>query len=427
MKNYTNSNMDLPKYLYNAGNKFIPHKTPIYYSGPYWDGNELQSAVNALMKGKWLSSGENVHKFEKKFSKMFNHKCSLMVNSGSSANLVMIGALKKVLGWKDGDEIILSPVGFPITIAPVIQYGLNPVFVDIEFNTLNFDVNLIEEKITNRTKAIFISPVLGNPPNFDRLLEIKDKYGIELIMDNCDSLGSKWRGKLLTDYTIASSCSFYPAHHITTGEGGMVSSNNEEVISTARSLAWWGRDCYCIGCANLLPKGTCGKRFDKWLPDYDGIVDHKYVFTNIGYNLKPLDLQGALGVVQLDKFDEIHERRRNSKYALEKILEKFVVGVEVPKELEHAETSWFGTPIVCYDRKLKGLLVEYFERNKVQTRNYFAGNILIQPAYKYLDDKSKYPKSNEVLDRVFFIGASPHYNKNIFDYIQSICEARYYQ
>jgi len=275
----------------------------------------------------------------------------------------------------------------------------------------------LEEKITDRTRAIFISPVLGNPPDFDRLLEIKDKYGIELIMDNCDSLGSKWRGKLLTDYTIASSCSFYPAHHITTGEGGMVSSDNELIVSTARSFAWWGRDCYCVGSANLLACGTCGNRFDKWLKDYDEIVDHKYIFTNMGYNLKPLDLQGAMGLVQLDKFDEIHERRRNSKNKLHKIIVKNVDGVYLPNELEPSETSWFGTPIVCRDKEQKDKLVKYFEDIKVQTRNYFAGNILLHPGYRELDDYKNYPNSNQVLDRVFFIGASPHYDTDIFNYI----------
>ena len=417
--------MKSPKYLYNANSEFIPGKTSIYYSGPYWDEKELESAVSVLMNGKWLASGENVRKFERRFSKKFNLKDSVMVNSGSSANLVMIAAIKKVLGWKDGDEILLSPVGFPTTIAPVVQHGLKPVFVDIEFDTLNFDLDLLEEKITDKTRAIFISPVLGNSPDFDRMLEIKDKYGIELIMDNCDSLGSKWKGKLLTDYTIASSCSFYPAHHITTGEGGMVSSNNQQIVQEARSFAWWGRDCYCVGSANLLACGTCGNRFDKWLKDYDEIVDHKYIFTNMGYNLKPLDLQGAMGVVQLDKFDEIHERRRNSKNKLQKIIEECVPNVYLPNELEPSETSWFGTPIVCDNKKQKDELVKYFEDIKVQTRNYFAGNILLHPGYSHLDDYSKYPNSNKVLDKVFFIGASPHYDNVIFDYIQTKLQEKY--
>tara|TARA_Y100000361_G_C11158340_1_gene345614 strand:- start:542 stop:1804 length:1263 start_codon:yes stop_codon:yes gene_type:complete len=414
-----------PKYMYNVNEEFIPFKTPIYYSGPFWDENELNSAVEVLMNGKWLSSGENVRKFERKFSKMFNQAESVMVNSGSSANLVMIGAIKKALKWEDGDEIIVSPVGFPTTIAPIVQHNLKPVFIDIEFDTLNFDLDLLEEKINDKTRAIFISPVLGNPPDFDKLIQIKEKYNIELVLDNCDSLGSKWKNKLLSDYVIASTCSFYPAHHITTGEGGMISSNNMDVINTARSLAWWGRDCYCVGSANLLACGTCGNRFDKWLKDYDEIVDHKYIFTNMGYNLKPLDLQGAIGVVQLDKFDEIHERRRNSKYKLQHIIEKCVPDVYVPDELSLSETSWFGTPIVCKDKKQKDKLVKYFEEIKVQTRNYFAGNILLHPGYSHLDDFKSYPNSNKVLDKVFFIGASPHYDDTIFNYIEEQLSKEY--
>ena len=406
------------RYVYNSNKEFIPGKTPIYYSGPYWDNRESETAITSFLMGKWLSSGESVRKFERKFSKKFNQLESVMVNSGSSANLVMIGAIKKVMGWKDGDEIILSPVGFPTTIAPVVQHGMTPVFIDIEFDTLNFDVNLIEDKITDRTKAIFISPVLGNSPDFDKLLEIKEKHNLELIMDNCDSLGSKWRGKYLTDYSIASSCSFYPAHHISTGEGGMVSSNNMDIINTARSLAWWGRDCYCVGSANLLACGTCGNRFDKWLKDYDEIIDHKYLFTNMGYNLKPLDLQGAIGLVQLEKWEEIHSNRVNSKNRLQEIIENNVEGAYVPSELEYAETSWFGTPIVCRDKEQKNKLVKYFEDIKVQTRNYFAGNILLHPGYSDLDDFKKYENSNKVFDKVFFIGASPHYNDEIFNYIE---------
>jgi len=404
----------------NDFKNFVPYETPIYYSGPYWGDDEVQAAINALMTGKWISSGEHTHKFECQFSKKFNQKYSTMVNSGSSANLVMIGAIKKVLGWDDGDEIILSPVGFPTTIAPVVQHGFSPVFVDVEFDTLNFDLELIEDKITERTRAIFVSPVLGNPPDFDRLLEIKNRYDIELIMDNCDSLGSRWRGKLLPEYAIASSCSFYPAHHISTGEGGMVSSNSEEIIAVARSLASWGRDCYCVGAANQLPNGTCGKRFSKWLDHYDDPVDHKYVFNNMGYNLKPLDLQGAIGLVQLKRFDEIYEKRRTSKYELGKILEENPEAYDlyVPKELEHAEVSWFGTPIVCNHKLTKTYLVKYFEKIKVQTRNYFAGNILLHPGYSHLDDYKKYPNANQVLDRVFFIGASPHYTEEIFSYIR---------
>jgi CDP-6-deoxy-D-xylo-4-hexulose-3-dehydrase len=254
----------------------------------------------------------------------------------------------------------------------------------------------------------------------DRLLEICEKHNLELLLDDCDSLGSTWRGKYLSEYAIASSCSFYPAHHISTGEGGMVSSNIEEIVSIARSLAWWGRDCYCVGSQNLLCNGVCGKRFGQWLPDYDGVVDHKYVFTNIGYNLKPLDLQGAIGLVQLEKFAEIERRRNQSKRRLQVILEQTVPGIRVPGELAEAGTCWFGTPIICPDRETKQGLVAHLEGHKIQTRNYFAGNILLQPAYRHLDKAENYPNANVVLDRVFFIGAAPHYHEQIFTYIRQI-------
>lgn len=418
-------NHDILKYLYNTTPEtFVPFKTPIYYSGPYWDSEEIVAIMKAILGGKWITSGEQVHKFEVQFSKKFKLGHSVMVNSGSSANLALVGAVKKYLGWEDGDEIILSVVGFPTTLAPIIQHNLKPVFIDIELETLNFDLELIEEKITDRTKAIFLSPVLGNPPNMDRLLEICEKHGLKLILDNCDSLGSTWRGKYLNEYAIASSCSFYPAHHISTGEGGMVSSNIQEIVTIARSLAWWGRDCYCVGATNLLPCGSCGNRFDRWLPGYDGIVDHKYVFTNMGYNLKPLDLQGAIGLVQLEKFEEIDRRRNNSKNQLQAILEEYVEGIKVPGQLPEAGTCWFGTPIICPDRESKQSLVDFFETNKIQTRNYFAGNILLQPAYKHLDKAENYPNANVVLDRVFFIGAAPHYHEKIFEYVKERLQER---
>ena len=419
------SEMGLPNFIHNDFKNFEPGKTNIFYSGPYWDENEVEMAIKAFMTGKWLSSGEYVHKFERRFAKKFNTKHALMVNSGSSANLVMIGAIKKVLEWKDESEILVSPVGFPTTIAPLVQHGLKPVFVDIEFDTLNFDVNLLEEKITDKTVGIFLSPVLGNPPDMDKILQICKDNNLELILDGCDSLGTKWREKLLVEYSIAWTDSFYPSHHITTGEGGMVCSNDERIISTARSIAWWGRDCYCVGAANLLPNGTCGNRFDNWLPSYQGVIDHKYIFTNVGYNLKPLDLQGAIGLSQLEKVDEIHEKRRNSKQKLEEMLEKYA-HVFVPKELSHAETSWFGTPIICHDKEQKDLLVSYFEKNKIQTRNYFAGNILLHPAYSDLDYWADYPQSNEVLNKVFFIGAAPHYTQEVFDYVELKLQERYF-
>jgi len=408
-------------FLYNLNNEdFDPKKSTIYYSGPYWDNKEIIAIFETVLTGKWLVSGEKVNQFEKRFSAQFNHHSSVMVNSGSSANLVMIAALKRYFDWCDGDEIIVSTVGFPTTVAPIVQANLSPVFVDIEFNDLNFDLEEVESKITDKTRAIFISPVLGNPPDMDLLVELAQKYSIELVMDDCDSLGSRWNGKYLTDYAVASSCSFYPAHHITTGEGGMVSSNNNEIVKLARSFAWWGRDCYCVGAANLLQNGTCKKRFDRWLPDLDISIDHKYLFTNIGYNLKPLDLQGAVGTVQLEKFEEIHAKRRAYKEKIGSFFEAAIDGVRVINEHSKAEASWFGVPLICHDKKLKRKLVDHLEGNRIQTRNYFAGNILLHPGYSNLDNAMDYPNANRVLDQVFFVGCSPTYSSAMIDYIEEV-------
>jgi CDP-6-deoxy-D-xylo-4-hexulose-3-dehydrase len=401
--------------------QFIPGKDNVYYSGPYWDDSEATELIHSVMKGKWLSSGEKVNKFEHEFSKKFNFKYSVMVNSGSSANLVMFAALKKHFGWQDGDEIIVCACGFPTTVAPIVQNGLKPVFVDIDWSDLNWDLNQIQEKISSRTVAAISSPVLGNPYDIGKFVDLCRRNSIAVIADNCDSLGSKWNDNYLTDYAVAASCSFYPAHHICTIEGGMVSSNIKEIVDLARSFAWWGRDCYCVGQQNLLSCGTCGKRFDKWLDGYDGVVDHKYIFSNMGYNLKPLDLQGGVGCVQLTKFEEIHRIRRDNKKEIGNILES-ISGVRVVGERQEAETSWFGVPIICEYKELKESLVAHLEKNKIQTRNYFAGNILLHPGYSHLDDASKYPNANQVLNKVFFLGCSPTINSAMIEYIKQIID-----
>jgi CDP-6-deoxy-D-xylo-4-hexulose-3-dehydrase len=410
-----------PKYAYNC-KEFTPGKDTVFYSGPYWDEKEVIAGVTAFLTGKWLVSGENVAKFQWAFGHKFNVKHCHMVNSGSSANLTMVAALKKHLGWKDGDQVIVSPVGFPTTIAPLVQNGLAPVFVDIEMNTLNFDLDQVEKWITDKTVAIFVSPVLGNPPHMDRIKDMCERHGIRLIGDNCDSLGTKWDGKLLTDYYYAWTTSFYPAHHISTGEGGMVCSNDEQLINTARSISWWGRDCRCVGAANLLACGTCGNRFDKWLEGYNGIIDHKYLFTNMGYNLKPLDLQGAIGIEQLKKIDEIDVKRRVNFARIKYLFEKYIPGVRVAENLLLADPSWFGVPLITDTPELKEKLQAFCEENKIQTRNYFAGNILLHPGYKHLDDAAKYPNANKALSNVFFVGCPPHYGEEVFAYYESVMQ-----
>lgn len=404
----------MPPYLMN--HEIRPGKDLIHYSGPVWDQREIGAAVQCLYSGKWLPSGGEVYKFENAFSRKFGHNASLMVNSGSSANLTMLASLKKYYDWRDGDEIIVSVVGFPTTVAPIIQNNLKPVFVDIELTTLNFDLDLVREKITPKTKAIFISPVLGNPPDMERL---HDDYRRLLVLDGCDSLGSKFLGTYLSAYALATSCSFYPAHHLCTGEGGMVSSSNEELVRLTRKFAWWGRDCWCVGAANSLKDGTCGNRFSEHLGVDIGVVDHKYIFSEIGYNLKPLDLQGAIGLEQLKKFDMIHEKRREIYSRIRWFLAKNRPDLFIPTELSHAETSWFGIPILCPNQETKTKLVKNLEDKKIQTRNYFAGNLLCHPGYKHLDDWKKYPVANEVLSRVFFIGCYPLYSESVLQYIES--------
>lgn len=411
----------LPKFAHNLNPNL---KNKVYYSGPYFDENEMTAAIETLLFGKWSSSGEVCAKFEKEFSKKINQKYSFFTNSGSSANLLLVAACKEYFKWDNHSEIIISAVGFPTTTAPVIQNNLKPVFIDIEWDTLNFNLSKIEEKITDKTVAIFLSPVLGNPPDMDILLDLLNKYPkIQLLLDNCDSLGSKWNNKYLNEFAIASSCSFYPAHEITTLEGGMVSSNIEEIVELARSYGTWGRDCYCVGTCNLLSKGSCGKRFSNWLPDFPNtIIDHKYVFNRIGYNLKPLDLQGAIGIEQLKKLDIICYKRFDNSQKIINIFTSNIKNIKSVKILN--KTSWvpFGVPFICENAYEKYRLVKYLEDNGIQTRNYFAGNLLMHMGYKHLDDYKNYPESNKVLDLVFFIGCAPTISNENINYIQEVIE-----
>jgi CDP-6-deoxy-D-xylo-4-hexulose-3-dehydrase len=405
----------IPEYCHNQ--KGCSEK--IYYSGPLMTDEELVEAIDSLLFGKWFSSGEKVFKFEQEFSKTVNQKHSVMVNSGSSANLVMLCALKQYFKWDENSEILISVVGFPTTLNPIIQTNLKPVFVDIEYETLNFDLNELVKKISINTKAIFVSPVLGNPPDMDKLIEIAKNYKLEIIMDGCDSYGSRWRDKHLNEYSIATSCSFYPAHHITTGEGGMVSSNNEEIIKLARTFAWWGRDCYCVGPANLLKNGTCNCRFSNWIKELPYEIDHKYLFSQIGYNLKPLDLQGGIGLAQLKKAESIHQQRKENKIKIQKILSS-VEGLRFPTQDDRADVSWFGVPVICRNFDQKTKIVNYLESNSIQTRNYFAGNILLHPAYKHLENWKNYPNASKVLGNVFFIGCSPTISEANLVYLEKI-------
>jgi CDP-6-deoxy-D-xylo-4-hexulose-3-dehydrase len=396
----------------------------ILYSGPYYDSNEIDYAFHILMNGKWLVDGEEVRKFEKEFSAMFHSYYSLMVNSGSSANLVSILALKKRYKLGPNDKILVSSVGFPTTFAPMMLANLGIEFVDIEWETLNFNLNQIEKKCKNNKniKAIFISPALGNPPNFDRLLEISKNYDVMLLLDGCDSLGSTWDSKDLNYYTLFTTCSFYPAHHITCfGGGGMVSSDDINFMNIAKSIAGWGASCVCSGEDRKLSTGKCGKRFSKWLKNVDAVLDHKYIYNNIGLNVKPLEIQGAVGRIQLGKFPEIKQKRMENYFSMIDIfLNKFENDLKIVEIHRKAEPCFFAVPLICNNKEFKEKLVAHLEKSGLQTRNYFAGNILAHPAYENLGDYKEFPNANRVLTHVFFVGAAPHYTAETFERIQKI-------
>jgi CDP-6-deoxy-D-xylo-4-hexulose-3-dehydrase len=405
---------------------FVAGETPIQYSGPTWNNEEVEAAIFAVLRGKWLSSGENVARFERAFSKHVGRKHSVMCNSGSSANLLMMAALKSrhTYGF-EGIEVITPVVCFPTTVAPILQCGFVPRFVDIESATLNLDLDQFEKAITSKTKAVIFAHVLGNPPDLDRVQEICRARNVLLLEDNCDALGSTWRGKPVGSFGVMSSHSFYPAHHITTGEGGMVSMDDDNLAKVVRGIAWWGRDCYCIGAANLSLSGTCGRRFDRWLePGYSGIVDHKYVYQEVGYNLKPLDLQGAIGLVQLGKLEFVKQARKRIYDRYFSVCRNYSGLIRVATPSAQADVSWFGFPItVTTDKFDRAELVNYLEGRRIQTRNYFSGNILYHPPYAHLGNPLDYPHAGEVMRSTFFIGVHPAMTDKMIEYVQDALEA----
>lgn len=427
----TKHGINAPRFAY--GRAFDPAKPQCLYSGPVFDQDELVAATSTLCEGKWSVAGENVHRFEGMFSRYQNQAESCMVNSGSSADLLLVAATKARFGWKDGDGVIVSTLSFPTTVSAIILNGLKPVFVDIEWETLNADNGAIDyalgaqewsASVTNTIRAIFVSPVLGNPPDIDRLVALSERYGVKLLLDGCDSLGTTWRDKHLAEYATVTSCSFFPSHHASTLQGGMISSNDTELIRIARQMASWGRACYCTGAANLLPNGVCGCRFKAWLPALPDVeVDHKYVYeTAQAYNLQPLDIQGAIGCVQMGKLEAIHMARRKAWTRLLFIWEstRLYEECDTARMWSNAsDPSWFGFSIICPNYAYKRALQSHLEVAGIQTRNAFAGHILQQPGYAHLGRAEDYPNACDVLRRVFFIGANPSWQDAHFTHIES--------
>lgn len=401
-----------------ASKTWVAGKDFVNYAGPHFNADEYVAAAEILLNG-WLVMGDKSVKFEKEFPKQFGKYNGILTNSGSSSNLLMMSALTSKRGYNlpKGTKVLMPIAGFPTTLNPTLQVGFTPVFVDIELDTLNLDLDQVEKVLAENPdiRVITFAHVLGNPPNMDRLMEIVRKHKLILLEDCCDALGSTYNGKPLGSYGEMASCSFYPAHHMTMGEGGYVACETPQQEVILRSFREWGRGCYCVGPeANKLKCGSCGKRFQEWIPTMPGeVFDHKYVYDEIGYNLKPIELQSAMGLVQLEKLDEIHALRRRNYALLFAIYSKYEEFFHLPRPQDKADPSWFAFPLTI--RKgapfKRADIVDYLEENLIQTRPYFAGNIMLQPAYSHIMDpqlaKDNFPVATFTMTNTYFHGTSP--------------------
>jgi CDP-6-deoxy-D-xylo-4-hexulose-3-dehydrase len=401
-----------------ANKTWVAGKDFVNYAGPHFNADEYVAAVETILNG-WLVMGDKSIKFERAFPKHFGKNNGILTNSGSSSNLLMMSALTSKRGYNlpKGTKVLMPIAGFPTTLNPTLQVGFTPVFVDIELGTLNLDLDQVERVLAEQPdiRVITFAHVLGNPPNMDRLMELVKKHNLILLEDCCDALGSTYDGKPLGSYGEMSSCSFYPAHHMTMGEGGYVACNTYEQEVILRSFREWGRGCYCVGPeANKLKCGSCGKRFQEWIPEMPGeIFDHKYVYDEIGYNLKPIEMQSAMGLHQLEKLPEIHALRRRNYALLFDIYKKYEDFFYLPRPQEKANPSWFAFPLTIRENApfKRSDIVDYLEENLIQTRPYFAGNIMLQPAYSHLmkpaDARDNFPVATHVMKNTFFHGTSP--------------------
>ena len=398
---------------------FVPGESTIASSGKLLGAEELQFMAEAVLDG-WLTAGRFNEEFEKKLAQFIGVKYLLTVNSGSSANLVAFSALTSPkLGdraIKPGDEVIGVAAGFPTTVNPILQFGAIPVFVDVELGTYNIDVNKIEAAIGPKTKAIMLAHTLGNPYNLDVITQLSKKYGLWLIEDCCDALGSTYNGQMVGTFGDIGTLSFYPAHHITMGEGGAVFTNNLELRQIAESFRDWGRDCYC-------PPGkdnTCGRRYCWKLGNLPEGYDHKYTYSHLGYNLKITDMQAACGLAQLAKADVFIQRRKDNFKFLKSRLASCNEYITLPEASAKSDPSWFGFPITLRANAPTSRtdLLDYLAQSQVGTRLLFAGNLTRQP---YMQG-AKYRISGEltntdvVMNNTFWIGLQPNLTEEMLDY-----------
>lgn len=405
--------------FFNDNESFEKGKTFVPYARRVFSSEELKNGVEAVLDF-WLTEGRFSKQFSDKIKNFVGVEHAILVNSGSSANLLALTALtSEKLGKrriKKGDEIITVAAGFPTTITPIIQNSFIPVFVDVEIGSYNAVIEQIELAVTSKTKAIFIAHSLGNPFDVANVRAVCDKYNLWLIEDNCDALGSVYNNRKTGSFGDLSTFSFYPAHHITTGEGGCVATNNNELAKLVRSFRDWGRDCYCgTGKSN-----SCKERFSQQFGNLPFGYDHKYVFSHVGYNLKMTDIQAAIGCAQIEKIKEFVNKRIENFNYLYNGLSKYRNFFQLPKSLDNSIPSWFAFPITVISNNFKrDDLVSYLNDNKIDTRNFFGGNLLLHPAFLNIEHRAPFELSNTnfIMKNTFFIGVYPGLKQEHLQYI----------
>jgi CDP-6-deoxy-D-xylo-4-hexulose-3-dehydrase len=404
----------------------IPGHDYIPVTGKVIDAQDLLMGVDAVLDG-WLTTGRYAAKFERDLASYFNSRFSLLVNSGSSANLVAFYALTSPkLGeraLKPGDEVITVAAGFPTTVNPMIQFGCIPVFLDIDIPTYNIKAEQIEDAITSKTKAIMLAHSLGNPFNLDIVMQVAKKFNLWVIEDDCDSLGATYNGKKTGSFGDLATLSFYPAHHITMGEGGAVLVNNASLKKITESFRDWGRDCWCEPGKD----NTCGKRYDQCLGELPCGYDHKYTYSHIGFNLKATDTQAAIGLSQLEKADIFVEKRRSNFELLSQKLKPFEEHFILPKATEKSNPSWFGFLLTVRDGSpiCRNEFVQFLEKNKIGTRLLFGGNILKQPAYINVPHRihNNLKNTDVVMNNSFWVGVWPGLEEQHYEYVAGCFES----